>query len=57
MDMLALLDHLGIGACKGLGVSGGGNVLLHMATKEPTASRPWCWLARPLTSPRRRAPS
>lgn len=34
-DMLALLDHLGIGACKGLGVSGGGNVLLHMATKQP----------------------
>jgi pimeloyl-ACP methyl ester carboxylesterase len=34
-DMLALLDHLGIGSCKGLGVSAGGNVLLHMATKEP----------------------
>lgn len=33
--MLALLDHLGIGACKGIGVSGGGNVLLHMATKQP----------------------
>jgi len=35
MDMLALLDHLGIGACKGLGVSAGGNVLLHMAIKKP----------------------
>lgn len=34
-DMLALLDHLGIGACKGVGVSGGGNVLLHMATNQP----------------------
>jgi pimeloyl-ACP methyl ester carboxylesterase len=34
-DMLALLDHLEIIACKGLGVSGGGNVLLHMAAKEP----------------------
>jgi pimeloyl-ACP methyl ester carboxylesterase len=34
-DMLALLDHLGIGACKGLGISGGGNVLLHMAAKQP----------------------
>jgi pimeloyl-ACP methyl ester carboxylesterase len=34
-DMLALLEHLGIGACKGVGVSGGGNVLLHMATKQP----------------------
>jgi pimeloyl-ACP methyl ester carboxylesterase len=34
-DMFALLDHLGIAACKGIGVSGGGNVLLHMATKQP----------------------
>lgn len=35
MDMFALLDHRGIGACKGVGVSGGSNVLLHMATKQP----------------------
>ncbi|HLN04302.1 MAG TPA: alpha/beta hydrolase [Bryobacteraceae bacterium] len=34
-DMLALLDHLGIKACKGLGISGGGNVLLHVATRQP----------------------
>jgi pimeloyl-ACP methyl ester carboxylesterase len=34
-DMLALLDHLGISTYKGVGVSGGGNVLLHMATKKP----------------------
>lgn len=34
-DILALLDHLKIGAFKGLGVSGGGNVLLHLATKQP----------------------
>lgn len=34
-DMFALLDNLGIGACKGVGVSGGGNVLLHMATRQP----------------------
>ena len=34
-DMFALLDHLGIGAFKGLGVSGGGNVLLHLATQQP----------------------
>jgi pimeloyl-ACP methyl ester carboxylesterase len=34
-DMLALLDHLRISTCKGLGISGGGNVLLHMATKQP----------------------
>ncbi len=34
-DMFALLDHLGIKTFKGLGVSGGGNVLLHMATKQP----------------------
>jgi len=35
MDILALLDHLAIDACKGVGISGGGNVLLHMATKQP----------------------
>jgi len=34
-DLFELLDHLGIRACKGLGVSGGGNILLHMATKQP----------------------
>ena len=34
-DMLALLDHLGIKSCRGLGISGGGNVLLHMATRQP----------------------
>ncbi len=34
-DVLALLDHLEISACKGVGISGGGNVLLHMATKQP----------------------
>jgi pimeloyl-ACP methyl ester carboxylesterase len=34
-DILALLDHLGIGSFKGLGVSGGGNVLLHLATRQP----------------------
>jgi pimeloyl-ACP methyl ester carboxylesterase len=34
-DMLALLDHLGIRTCKGVGISAGGNVLLHMATKQP----------------------
>jgi pimeloyl-ACP methyl ester carboxylesterase len=34
-DLLALLDHLQIARCKGLGVSGGGNVLLHVATRQP----------------------
>lgn len=34
-DVLALLDHLGIGAVNGVGISGGGNVLLHMATRQP----------------------
>lgn len=34
-DILALLDHLNVAACKGLGVSCGGNVLLHMATRQP----------------------
>jgi pimeloyl-ACP methyl ester carboxylesterase len=34
-DILALLDRLGVGTFKGLGVSGGGNVLLHMAAGYP----------------------
>ena len=34
-DILALLDHFGMDGCCGLGVSGGGNVLLHIATKHP----------------------
>jgi pimeloyl-ACP methyl ester carboxylesterase len=34
-DLLALLDDLKIGACKGVGMSAGGNVLLHMATRQP----------------------
>lgn len=34
-DVFALMDHLGVGAIKGLGISGGGNVLLHLATKQP----------------------
>jgi pimeloyl-ACP methyl ester carboxylesterase len=34
-DILALLDHLRIESCKGLGISAGGNVLLHMATRQP----------------------
>jgi len=34
-DISALLDRVGAGAFKGLGVSGGGNVLLHLATRQP----------------------
>ncbi|MGH9643474.1 MAG: hypothetical protein ACRD3Q_13750, partial [Terriglobales bacterium] len=34
-DVIALLDHLEIDACKGMGVSAGGNVLLHMSTRQP----------------------
>src|SRR4029077_9344699 len=33
--MFALLDHLGIETFKGVGVSAGGNVLLHMGTIQP----------------------
>jgi len=35
LDMLALLDHLGIERCRAIGLSMGGNVLLHMATLQP----------------------
>lgn len=35
LDVAALLDHLGIGRFKALGVSLGGNTLLHMATRDP----------------------
>jgi pimeloyl-ACP methyl ester carboxylesterase len=34
-DMFALLDHLGVRTCKAVGISAGGNILLHMATKQP----------------------
>jgi len=34
-DIFALLDHLGIGSFRGVGISAGGNVLLHMATRQP----------------------
>ncbi len=36
-DILALLDHLGLASVKALGLSGGGIVLLHMATRRPSA--------------------
>src|SRR5580704_1268262 len=35
LDTLALLDHLGINKCKAIGLSMGGNILLHMATLQP----------------------
>lgn len=34
-DVQALLDHLGIGGFQGIGLSGGGNILLHLATQQP----------------------
>jgi pimeloyl-ACP methyl ester carboxylesterase len=34
-DMLALLDYLGIRKCRAIGLSMGGNILLHMATLQP----------------------
>jgi pimeloyl-ACP methyl ester carboxylesterase len=36
LDMLALLNHLGIEKCRAIGLSMGGNILLHMATLEPS---------------------
>lgn len=35
LDVLALLDHLGIGRCKAIGLSLGAKTLLHMATEQP----------------------
>lgn len=35
LDILALLDHLDVERCKAVGVSFGGNTLLHMATRQP----------------------
>ncbi len=34
-DTLALLDHLGVQRCRAIGLSMGGNILLHMATLQP----------------------
>jgi pimeloyl-ACP methyl ester carboxylesterase len=34
-DTLAILDYLGIQRCRAVGVSMGGNILLHMATLQP----------------------
>jgi pimeloyl-ACP methyl ester carboxylesterase len=35
LDTFALLDHLGIRKCRAIGLSMGGNILLHMATRQP----------------------
>jgi pimeloyl-ACP methyl ester carboxylesterase len=35
LDTLALLDYLGIRTCRAIGLSMGGNILLHMATLQP----------------------
>jgi pimeloyl-ACP methyl ester carboxylesterase len=35
LDALALLDQLGVARCRAVGVSMGGNTLLHMATMQP----------------------
>ena len=40
LDTLALLDHLGIERCKAVGVSMGGNILLHMAIIQPQRIEP-----------------
>ncbi len=37
LDVLALLDRLGIQTCKAVGLSGGAKTLLHMATQRPNS--------------------
>ena len=34
-DVQALCDHLGVARCKAIGLSLGGNTLLHLATQQP----------------------
>jgi pimeloyl-ACP methyl ester carboxylesterase len=34
-DVLEVLDHLGIATCRAVGLSSGGNTLLHMASRKP----------------------
>jgi pimeloyl-ACP methyl ester carboxylesterase len=36
LDVLALLDQLGVGRCRAIGVSCGAKTLLHMATRQPS---------------------
>lgn len=38
-DLFALLDRLGVHTFKGVGISAGGNTLLHLATKQPARVR------------------
>jgi pimeloyl-ACP methyl ester carboxylesterase len=35
LDVIALLDHLGIERCKAVDMSFGGNIMLHVATRQP----------------------
>lgn len=35
LDVIALLDHLGVERCQAVGTSFGGNILLHVATRQP----------------------
>ena len=39
LDVFALLDRLGTGAFKAIGLSGGAQTLLHMATQQPLRIR------------------
>jgi pimeloyl-ACP methyl ester carboxylesterase len=52
LDVLALLDHLGIARCKAVGLSLGGNILLHIATRQPDRVEAMVLVSSPSYFPR-----
>jgi pimeloyl-ACP methyl ester carboxylesterase len=51
-DVLALLDHLKVGRCRAIGLSLGGNILLHLATRQPDRVQAMVTVSSPSYFPR-----